>query len=107
MPKISIIQGDEYRAKIEKEVKREAFFFNVYKRAMDCVRELGEHAELYQEKETKEGIQYRIGNNIIVFCGERGQGKTSAMHSFSQMLKTTPKVEGISKPDKNFSFWIP
>lgn len=102
MHKISIIQGDEYRAKIETEIHKDTFFFDVYKRAMGCVTELIRHAEVHKQKEEQKGIQYRIGNNIIVFCGKRGQGKTSAMHSFSRILKHELEAEGIVCPDKRF-----
>lgn len=102
MHKISIIQGDEYRAKIETEIHKDTFFFDVYKRAMGCVTELIRHAEVHKQKEEQKGIQYRIGNNIIVFCGKRGQGKTSAMHSFSRILKHELEAEGIVCLDKRF-----
>ena len=44
-----------------------------------------------QEYEAELDELYVYSNNIIAFCGARGQGKTSAMLSFSHALPTTRK----------------
>lgn len=44
-----------------------------------------------QEYEAELNELYAYSNNIIAFCGARGQGKTSAMLSFSHALSTTRK----------------
>ncbi len=44
---------------------------------------------------------YEYSNNILAFCAERGQGKTSAMLSFAEALQvhspTTPQLAGLEK----------
>ena len=53
-----------------------------------------------QEYEAELDELYAYSNNIIAFCGARGQGKTSAMLSFSHALPTTRKK---GDPGKGFS----
>lgn len=50
-----------------------------------------------QEYEAELDELYAYSNNIIAFCGARGQGKTSAMLSFSHALPTTRKKEDSGK----------
>ncbi len=91
MSTIEIRQGDEYRARIGKVSEKEAFFHEVYQEALGVLGELVDHADQNRPKEEKDGRQYRIGNNIIAFCGHRGQGKTSAMQTFSYYLRDAEK----------------
>lgn len=88
--KIVINHGDEHRAKIEKNFKETDFFFESYQRAAKCVSEIVNDAlgyiEVYDENNNGHAF-YDYGNNIVAFCAERGQGKTSAMLSFSGELE--------------------
>lgn len=90
MKKIVIYQGDENRAKIEKELSEEIFFAEVYKKALTLVKELIEEAKEYKQSaeysDCKNARYQRMGNNIIAFCARRGQGKTTAMKSFARFL---------------------
>lgn len=88
--KIVINCGDEYRAKIEKKFGKEQFFYESYKRAAKCVSEIVN--DRFDYMKTYDGQNNGrafcdYGNNIVAFCAERGQGKTSAMLSFSKELK--------------------
>lgn len=87
MSKITIKAGDEYRAKIATDWEKDSFFSDVYEKAKNIMKEFEDHVKDLREPEQKQGIQYRIGNNIIAFCGKRGQGKTSALQTFSHHLK--------------------
>lgn len=92
---IEINSGDEYRAKIEnienKEEKEKIFFQDVYDKAENATNEIIKGMQEYSKNATQNGkykAKYQgMGNNIIAFCAERGQGKTSAMQSFSNILK--------------------
>lgn len=114
---IEINSGDEYRARIENDkIKKEGdgrpeerdledenktdeeqklFFKDIYDRAMDITKEIIREMRKYSEKSGKNGkykTKYQgMGNNIIAFCAERGQGKTSAMQSFSAILRKDNK----------------
>lgn len=85
---IIINRGDEYRAKIEREVDADSIFSPVYRKAQGCVEEIEKETRQYLQKEFNTDSLYRgFGNNIISFCGNRGEGKTSAMVSFTEQLK--------------------
>lgn len=118
---INIDDGDEYRAKIESyKIKKESdenkgsedskiFFSDIYDRAMDITKEIIMEMKEYSKK-AKNG-QYNakyqgMGNNIVAFCAERGQGKTSAMQSFSNILKEDAKREYCKRECMGVDFEI-
>lgn len=97
--KIVINQGDEYRAKIEKGFSKEDFFFESYQRAARCVNEIVNDAMIYiksYDGNHNGHAFYDYGNNIVAFCAERGQGKTSAMLSFSGELERFKEASDYS-----------
>lgn len=104
---IEISKGDEYRAKIERELKKGTLFEDVYKKANDIVIEIiRETKELRNRDENQMGCCKNfqdMSNNIVAFCAERGQGKTSAMQSFAAYLRGEMKVESISKEGEVFN----
>lgn len=74
---IEIKRGRETSVLTEDICKRDAFFSSVYCKAADLLNEicLGMNGD-------------DIGtNNMIMFCGDRGGGKTSALMSFTYPLK--------------------
>ena len=62
------------------------FFYETYRSAFVEVGKI--IAENDRQKDLQESA-----NNIIAFCGERGQGKSSAMLSFSKLLKNISDAE--------------
>lgn len=93
MKKITIYQGDEYRAKIEKDFSENDIFAEVYPQAMQIVSEIIRGMEKYWKESENSGryaARYQgLGKNIVIFCGARGQGKTSAMQTFVRCLDGT------------------
>lgn len=98
---IEIDSGDEYRAKVENikenEESEKTFFKDIYNKANNVTNEIIKGMQEYSNNAAQNG-RYRtkyqgIGNNIIAFCAERGQGKTSAMQSFSNILKKIIKKD--------------
>lgn len=87
---IVINKGDEYRAKTEKIDEKGIFFGEVYKRADSIIAEIIKETQKYLEDSERLGghkTKYQgMGNNIMAFCAERGQGKTSAMQSYAAHL---------------------
>ena len=87
---IRIFKGDEYRPKIEKEFREDDFFSEVYNRAYSILKEIQEEmgARRLENREERHFAldEGSVGNNIIAFCGRRGQGKSSAMQSFAVTL---------------------
>lgn len=103
--KITIYRGDEHRAKIERKFCKDDIFAEVYGKAYKIVDEIIREMKNYQEERMELGNYAErysgLGNNILLFCGARGQGKTSAMQSFARCLNgkyTEEKLEGIPVP---------
>ena len=105
---IVIYKGDEHRAKMEKQFFRKDFFAGVYCRAYKLLTEIEREMEAYGreiEKNNNRLIRYQgMGNNIIIFCGGRGQGKTSAMQSFAKCLDGTYMDERRDKDPERLEF---
>ena len=84
---LNVVPGKEYQVKIVDVKKEEAitedFFYGVYCQAYR------EAQKIIIESDNKEKELQETANNIIAFCGERGQGKSSAMLSFSKLLKNS------------------
>lgn len=94
---IIIYSGDEHRAKMEKQFSRKDIFADVYGRAYRLLREIENEMAAYRdeiEKNKNRLSRYQgLGNNMIIFCGGRGQGKTSVMQSFAKCLDGTYKED--------------
>ncbi|WMJ23714.1 hypothetical protein RBG61_03335 [Paludicola sp. MB14-C6] len=104
---IEIIKGEEFKIK-QTEVNANDFFFPVYEQARDRLIEIV-NASLPQNISSNSSSNDKkedFLNNIIAFCGERGQGKSSAMQTFSKVLKeystnlTSESVNNLFTPDK-------
>lgn len=98
--KIIVYQGDENRAKIETKYTKDSYFAGVYKRAMELTEEITYELRQVFQSENKMDCAFsafqRIPNNIIAFCAQRGQGKTTAMKSFANILARGYVEEGRS-----------
>lgn len=87
--------GDEYLSKVECiENFEKSFFSEIYLKAFKSIEEI-----VKNNAEKEKVIDYENYNNIIAFTGERGTGKTSAMLSVAEALKSKD-----SKENKNSNF---
>lgn len=95
---ITIKQGEEYQSREENIYQKNSFFAASYRQAADCLKEIIAANRLFKgnpgspcvDDQSDAAInQHLLGypNNIVAFCAERGQGKTSAMVSFSKALR--------------------
>ena len=96
---LNVVPGKEYQLKIvdvknEKSIK-EDFFYGVYCQAYREAQKI-----IIESDNTEKELQ-ETTNNIIAFCGERGQGKSSAMLSFSKLLKSSNE-KAVIKSFENF-----
>lgn len=117
--KIAVTAGQEYMAKEENIYDSESFFFDSYRRAAECLEEVLLAQRQFEELENiASGINDMVEpmlnsrllnspNNIIAFCAERGQGKTSAMMSFAKALSSRhiPNTEFDSRFVQQGNFW--
>lgn len=119
---IEVRHGDEYRTKVSRIYDKDDFFYEAYRKAAQGVRDIVEATEKYHESRCencrregrsrpgwddwgrKSGRMERTSpegypNNFIAFCAGRGQGKTSAMVSFSTALRR------LSEKEEQREFW--
>jgi len=89
---IEIQKGREYHILVEnyKNIYDESkFFYPVYRKCIELVKEIhsnysNENVECYRDERD-------FPNNIIMFCAERGGGKSSAMRTFANALDNFEK----------------
>lgn len=91
MNEIKVVVGEEYQVKISKEPVLENFFYEAYQDAAGEVKEIIQDTESFYENyynnKAFRNPALDYSNNIIAFNGDRGQGKSSAMLSFSNFLE--------------------
>lgn len=119
---IEVRHGDEYRTKVSGIYNKDDFFYEAYRKAAQGVRDIVEATEKHHKNRCenrrregrsrpgwddwgrKSGRMERTSpegypNNFIAFCAGRGQGKTSAMVSFSTALRR------LSEKEEQREFW--
>lgn len=115
---IEVRHDDEYRTKVSGIYNRDDFFYEAYDKAAQGVRDIVEATRKFHENRCTEkmdrseraarsrdfGRMERTSpegypNNFIAFCAGRGQGKTSAMVSFSTAL------QNLSEEREQREFW--
>ncbi len=91
---IKIYRGREFEAQVEESIKEDDFFIDEYRKSANLMEEIL-HSSMYRKKDKdndndKNGINNHTeyNNNIIAFCGERGDGKSSAMLTFIRAVAT-------------------
>lgn len=85
---IEIRNGNEYRMLINNKIyDKSMFFYPVFKKSVEILREIC----LCEIEKGNEQFALYYPNNIIMYCAERGGGKSSAMISFAAALKNLKK----------------
>ena len=81
---IKLYKGEEHGVVIEKDHFDESMFYAQYDKASLILKGMMERNEaIIREK----APTITMTPNIIAFCGDRGEGKTSCMESFTQKIK--------------------
>lgn len=106
MQKLEIIRGEEFKIAVKDKISENDIFIEEYKRAAKMLDEVtGSSLRMAdQQKKGKKWTwkQQDFENNIIAFCGNRGEGKSSAMMTFVNALYGTgDKKEGIFSQCRN------
>lgn len=110
---IRIKQGEEYRIRLGNIYESDGFFYDVYCHAAGVLNET-----LRNSKKNRNGIEqtsntpyvtendsaYEFSNNIIAFCGGKGEGKSSALRTFANALECLHKTESKTVMQKE-EFW--
>lgn len=100
MKKIKIEEKDVYRSRQESVLDQESIFYESYNKAIRVLNEIISNSEIVTENDFDKN---RMTNNIILFNAERGQGKTTAMRSFSDFMEN-PKQEEKNLLPSNIKF---
>lgn len=94
MRKLVIVRGDEFKVHDNEITQGEDIFDEIYRKAGVQAEQLMKYASGMQKRAKTEGprdagreMPSEYLNNIIAFCGERGQGKSTAMLHFVEELK--------------------
>lgn len=103
MAKITIIKGEEFKISVKEQITSDDLFIAQYGRAAVMLDEIAGASEgKHIKKEFWSWKSQDFENNIIAFCGERGEGKSSAMMTFVNAVYTQPeKNRGIFSECRN------
>lgn len=99
---LKMVKGQEHGLVIsEKITNPDEFMYPAYRQALDALREIIQQSERLRCKVTDaHGYLHNIiTHNIITFSGSRGQGKTSAMVSFSSAMSNSFQAEDLRQDD--------
>ncbi|EPR13017.1 hypothetical protein [Ruminiclostridium papyrosolvens] len=104
---IEVEKGNEFKIKIREipsEGNSNAFagdiFGDAYIQATARVEEIVTATDNINDDKSQDNYL----NNIIAFTGERGQGKSSAMLSFTHYLENVSKIEAFKTNTKKYNF---
>ncbi|WAJ22341.1 hypothetical protein [Lacrimispora xylanolytica] len=98
MRRIIIEQGNEFKIYDSQTEISEDIFWDQYKMANEIKDSLVTYYKKIEADNSKKNIWEHL-NNIIAFCGERGQGKSSAMIHFTYNLKNDDNIEVLETID--------
>ena len=94
MREITILKGDEFKIAVKDKIEENDIFFEEYRRAAEMLNEI---TGAWISKKTRQREwswkEQDFENNIIAFCGERGEGKSSAMMTFVNAVYEDKKKE--------------
>lgn len=89
MKKITVKENEEFRVKVTTDFNENEFFYDAFVKARVETEFIVKDTVSYHR--TKNVTMLDFSNNIIAFSGDRGQGKSSAMLSFSNLLNNCKK----------------
>lgn len=80
MAKLTIMKGEEFKLTVKEKINKDDIFIDQYRSALEMVDEIIEASK--RESKIESDLKWKNSeyeNNIIAFCGNRGDGKSSAM----------------------------
>lgn len=95
-------KGDEHRVVIEKEKYADSIFSEQYKQSLLIWNRIcNDYKDTGDVKSADENVYNVDGvSNIIAFCGDRGEGKTSCQMSFTELLHNEKERKELLKQSK-------
>ena len=80
---LTIVRGEEFKLSLKEKIEESDIFYEQYLEAADMLDDI---VVISENKEQIDWRKVEQENNIIAFCGERGEGKSSAMMTFINAL---------------------
>ena len=97
MAKLKIYKGNEFRVYVADSIEEDDLFFDEYKKAAEMLSEIVRY-----NKKNDNRLKLEYENNIIAFCGERGEGKSSVMLSFVKAMRSYANSKKSQKVFEDF-----
>lgn len=83
MKKLTITRGEEFRQVVRARINEDDIFIDEYRRAARMLSDVIDTSAIAMKCSGQpDGMFHEFENNIIAFCGGRGDGKSSAMLTF-------------------------
>ena len=105
---IQIEKGMEHHSKLMNIYDKDDLFYDAYCQAAYSITRIVERSRAEQQKNYAHQWyencyrQFEYHNNIVSFCADRGQGKTSAMLSVAEALQT---MQTRTQEKEQRAFW--
>lgn len=97
MAKLKIYKGNEFKVYVADSIEEDDLFFDEYKKAAEMLSEIVKY-----NKKNDNRLKLEYENNIIAFCGERGEGKSSVMLSFVKAMRSYANTKKNQKVFEDF-----
>lgn len=111
---LKVKRGEEYKIRLGCVYEKEGLFFDAYQHgaeilketllASDEIREESD-GDYYGSVRTEDDKTYEFSNNVIAFCGGRGEGKSSSMRTFAHTLERIDIDRQNYTADRLEQFW--
>ncbi len=79
--------SNDYKPQIKEDISTSDVFFEQYRTASDILENILSVYASIKDKTDNSYNKIEFPNNVIAFCGERGDGKTSMLLSFMNLLR--------------------
>ena len=111
---ITIKKGEEFQIRRGSVYEENGFFYDSYQKASKVIEEI-----VKRKQDNTDESQQRLGafwgeeeyvneeyaNNVIAFCADRGEGKSSAMKTFSESLERMQALPKAEHQKTDAAFW--
>lgn len=97
MAKLKIYKGNEFKVYVADSIEEDDLFFDEYKKAAEMLSEIVRY-----NKKNDNRLKLEYENNMIAFCGERGEGKSSVMLSFVKAMRSYANTKKSQKVFEDF-----
>lgn len=80
---LTIIRGEEFKLSLKEKIETTDIFYDQY---LEAANMLDDIVAINDDEKRADWRRVETENNIIAFCGDRGEGKSSVMMTFINAL---------------------